>query len=99
MTAVSPERLSVFPDPVRLSRTPAVARVLDRTLSGAPLTRDDAVLLITSPERDVPAVCAAARALRARGKGRGGAFSPKGFVPLTQLWRGTCGYCPCPVDP
>ena len=99
MTAVSPEPLSVLPDPVRIARTPAVAGVLDRTLSGVPLTRDDAVLLITCLEQDVPALCAAARALRARGKGRVVTFSPKVFIPLTRLCRDACGYCTFRTDP
>src|SRR5438309_7748134 len=98
-TAVDPERLSVIPDPVRIAGTPAVAGVLDRTLGGAPLTRDDAVLLMTCPERDVPALCAAARALRARGKGRVVTFSPKVFIPLTRLCRDACGYCTFRTDP
>ncbi len=99
MTTVSPERLSAFPDPGRIARTSAVARALDRTLDGVPLSRDDAVLLITCPEEDVPAVCAAARVLRARGKGRVVSFSPKVFIPLTRLCRDTCGYCTFRTDP
>ncbi|HYM91091.1 MAG TPA: 7,8-didemethyl-8-hydroxy-5-deazariboflavin synthase CofG [bacterium] len=99
MTTVSPQRLSAFLDPGRIARTSAVARVLDRTLDGVPLTRDDAVLLITCPEEDVPAVCAAARVLRARGKGRVVSFSPKVFIPLTRLCRDACGYCTFRTDP
>src|SRR5207244_12644299 len=75
-------------DPVRIARTPAVAAALERTLSGGDLSREEAVLVIECPDEDVAAVCAAARVLRDRGKGRTVTFSPKVFIPLTRLCRG-----------
>ncbi len=86
-------------DPVRLSRTLAVSAAIDRALGGASLSREDAIRLIGCPEEDVPALCAAARLLRARGKGRIVSFSPKVFIPLTRLCRDTCGYCTFRTDP
>lgn len=80
-------------DPVRLARTPSVARILDHALAGEPLTRNDAVRLMTCPDADLPAVCAAACVVRERGKGRTVTFSPKVFIPLTRLCRDRCGYC------
>jgi len=99
MTAAYPERLDPSLDPGCIARAPRVAGVLDRTLAGVPLTRGDALLLITCPEADLPAVCAAARLLRERGKGRVVSFSPKVFIPLTRLCRDTCGYCTFRTDP
>ncbi len=87
------------PGPVSLARTSAVVAALDRALSDTPLTRDDAHLLITCPEEDAPALYAAARVLRTRGKRRTVSFSPKVFIPLTRLCRDTCGYCTFRTDP
>lgn len=86
-------------DPVRAAHTPVVAAVLERALAGTLLTRDDANLLITCPAEDMPALCAAACALRMRGKGRTVSFSPKVFIPLTRLCRDACGYCTFRTDP
>jgi len=80
-------------DPARAARTPEVAAVLDRALGGTRLDRDDAIRLIECPPGDLPAVCAAARLLRERGKGTTVSFSPKVFIPLTRLCRDACGYC------
>ncbi len=86
-------------DPPRLARTRPVAGVLDRVLGGATATREDAVLLMHCPPEDHEALAAAARTLRARGKGRTVSFSPKVFLPLTRLCRDTCGYCTFRTDP
>ena len=86
-------------DPVGLARAPAVAAALDRVLGGSSLGAEDACLLIACPDEDVPALCAAARVLRRRGKGRILSFSPKVFVPLTRLCRDACGYCTFRTDP
>ena len=86
-------------DPVHLSCTAGTARTLERALSGGALGRDDAALLIACPDEDLSALCAAARAMRAKGKGRLVSFSPKVFIPLTRLCRDTCGYCTFRTDP
>ncbi|HLW61205.1 MAG TPA: 7,8-didemethyl-8-hydroxy-5-deazariboflavin synthase CofG [bacterium] len=86
-------------DPLRLARTPAVAAALDRALGRGAAGGEDAALLMACPEADLPAVCAAARALRTLGKGRTVSFSPKVFIPLTRLCRDTCGYCTFRTDP
>ncbi len=86
-------------DPIRLARSSAVTAALDRVLCGTPPAREDAHLLIACPEEDVAALCAAARVLRRRGKGRIVSFSPKVFIPLTRLCRDTCGYCTFRTDP
>jgi len=86
-------------DSVRRCRTPAVAAAIARALAGDAPTRTDAETLIGCPEEDVPALCSAARQLRAQGKGRTVSFSPKVFIPLTRLCRDTCGYCTFRTDP
>jgi FO synthase len=79
------------------ARTPAA--VLDRILGGVAPGRDDAVRLMHSGPGDLPALCAAARTLRGRGKGRTVTFSPKVFIPLTRLCRDACGYCTFRTEP
>jgi FO synthase len=86
-------------DPVGSARTSATAGALERALSGRALSRADAVGLIACPEEDLAALCAAARIVRAEGKGRTVSFSPKVFIPLTRLCRDTCGYCTFRTDP
>ncbi len=46
-----------------------------------------------------PALLSAARAVRARAKGRIVSFSRKVFIPLTTLCRDYCGYCTFRKDP
>ena len=86
-------------DPVRRARTSATAAALERALSGRALSRADAVGLMACPDEDLAALCAAARVVRAEGKGRTVSFSPKVFIPLTRLCRDTCSYCTFRTDP
>ena len=57
------------------------------------LTRDDALALIDVQGDELTALLQRAAALRDRHKGRVVTFSPKVFVPLTNLCRDFCGYC------
>ena len=43
--------------------------------------------------RNLKEICTLARGIRDRSKGRIVSFSPKVFIPLTQLCRDFCGYC------
>ena len=43
--------------------------------------------------RNLKEICTLARGMRDRSKGRIVSFSPKVFIPLTQLCRDFCGYC------
>ena len=43
--------------------------------------------------RSLQEICALAGGIRDRSKGRIVSFSPKVFIPLTQLCRDFCGYC------
>jgi FO synthase len=67
--------------------------ILKDCLSGKLLSRGDALTLARAADESIDELCAAAAALRDRHKGRVVTFSPKVFVPLTNLCRDFCGYC------
>ncbi|MBI2818842.1 MAG: 7,8-didemethyl-8-hydroxy-5-deazariboflavin synthase CofG [Acidobacteria bacterium] len=73
--------------------------VLDRLLRTVPLGREEALHLYSDPEIPLATLAAAARALRQRGKGSTITYSPKVFLPLTNLCRDRCGYCTFRRDP
>lgn len=73
--------------------TRRVARLLSECLQGRPLTRTDALCLAAVEGDEFSALLRAAGDLRDRHKGRTITFSPKVFVPLTNLCRDFCGYC------
>jgi FO synthase len=74
-------------------------RALARAARGRAPERGEAVALLDgSPDR-LPDLCAAAAAVRDRGRGRVVTFSAKVFVPLTTLCRDDCGYCTFRKDP
>src|SRR5438874_1121365 len=62
-------------------------------LSSTPLTDDEALALADAPADSLPALMAAARAVRDRAWGRRVTFSPKVFLPLTNLCKNFCDYC------
>jgi FO synthase len=68
-------------------------RILDRALSGERLGARDGYRLIRARGAEIPALMAAASALRERGKGATVTYSRKVFIPLTNLCRQKCGYC------
>ena len=70
-----------------------VQRILKRCLEGRPLARSEAIFLSSIQGEELAAVIAAAGELRDLHKGRIVTFSPKVFVPLTNLCRDFCGYC------
>ncbi len=72
---------------------PAVQESLDRALAGDRLSRAEAHCLIEADDVELPALCAAAVALRDRHKSRAVSYSRKVFIPLTTLCRDKCGYC------
>ncbi len=85
--------------PATQGLSPAVAAALERALEGKRLGRADGVALIEAGPAELPAVLAAAAALRDRGKGRVVTYSRKVFLPLTTLCRDDCGYCTFKRDP
>ena len=70
-----------------------ISRILSDCLEGRKLGRGDALALVSSDGDETRALLAAAGELRDRHKGRIVTFSPKVFVPLTNLCRDFCGYC------
>ena len=65
--------------------------IIARAASGAPITDEQALALAECGELD--ALLAAARARRDLGHAAVVSYSPKVFIPLTQLCRDVCRYC------
>jgi FO synthase len=78
---------------------PALDRELADACDGLPPPRDLALRLIDCTDQLLPALLAAAAALRDRYKGRTITYSRKVFLPLTNLCRDYCGYCTFRRDP
>jgi len=72
---------------------PAFEELLQRAVSGAPLSRDDGLRLIGARGAELPALMLAASLVRDQGRGRTVTYSRKVFIPLTNLCRQKCGYC------
>jgi len=77
----------------------AAAELIDRVLGGAVLSREEAVFLYTSDDVALDELARAARRLRLQGKGETVTYSPKVFLPLTNLCRDRCRYCTFRRDP
>ena len=73
--------------------------LLRRAADGEALSRDEALRLYRSPDATLAALGEAARELRLRAKGRTVTYSPKVFLPLTNLCRDRCRYCTFRRDP
>src|SRR6266566_4419528 len=76
----------------------ALREALLKPLAGEELSRDEAVALLATPELTA-ALLATASALRDRAWGRTVTFSPKVFLPITNLCRDRCSYCTFRKDP
>lgn len=70
-----------------------ISHALTDCLQGKQLGRAEALGLVAVEGAELQAVLATAAELRDRHKGRVVTFSPKVFVPLTNLCRDFCGYC------
>jgi FO synthase len=68
-------------------------QILKDCLSGKLLNRREALGLVAAAGEAFQEILATAAALRDQCKGRVVTFSPKIFVPLTNLCRDFCGYC------
>ncbi|HZZ07894.1 MAG TPA: 7,8-didemethyl-8-hydroxy-5-deazariboflavin synthase CofG [Candidatus Binataceae bacterium] len=79
--------------------SPQIREILDRARDGARLNEADAIALIECPAEQLPALLAAAGALRDRAKGRVVTYSRKVFLPITNLCRDRCTYCTFRKDP
>src|SRR5713101_830922 len=76
----------------------ALREALLKPLAGEELSRDEAVALLATPELTA-SLLATASALRDRAWGRTVTFSPKVFLPVTNLCRDRCTYCTFRKDP
>lgn len=85
------------PGGARCSDTAPLA-ALERALAGEELSRDDATALLVA-DATTDALLAAAAARRDRAWGRTVTYSPKVFLPVTNLCRDRCTYCTFRKDP
>ena len=70
-----------------------IRTILSDRLQGKTPTKDEAVRLAAARGEELAALLEAASTLRDRHKGKTVTFSPKVFIPLTNLCRDFCGYC------
>jgi len=78
----------------------AVRRPLEHALAGQAITDADAAVLIDAHGADeVGALLAVAGHVRTRLKGSVVTYSPKVFLPVTNLCRDRCSYCTFRADP
>ena len=75
------------------SVTSALGNCLDELRDGSPIERALACRLIRCADDELPELLETARALKERFKPDVITYSPKVFLPLTNLCRDTCGYC------
>lgn len=87
--------------PARLDRLHStIRRPLERALDGSVLDEADAQVLIESEVPDeISALLAVAGHVRTRLKGTVITYSPKVFLPVTNLCRDRCSYCTFRSDP
>ena len=67
--------------------------ILARAVAGRRLAAEEALALADGDAADLRALTDAAATLRDRGHGDLVSYSPKVFIPLTQLCRDVCHYC------
>ena len=72
---------------------------LERALAGSPIDDREALALLALPDDDTPALLAVAGYVRTQRKGRTVTYSPKVFLPITNLCLDRCSYCTFRHDP
>jgi FO synthase len=72
---------------------PHIRASIEAALDAERLTRDQAIALADARGAEHPALWAAAATIRDRGHGACVTYSPKVFIPLTNLCRDVCSYC------
>jgi len=72
---------------------------LEKAARREPLADDDAYALLQIPAADLGALCEVAGAMRDEVHGRTLTYSPKVFLPVTNLCRDRCTYCTFRRDP
>jgi FO synthase len=78
---------------------PVLAAILERAYDGACLSAQEAYACEHTTSSEFLALLQVAEALRARQHGSTVTYSPKVFLPLTNLCRDYCGYCTFRKDP
>ena len=68
-------------------------QILKNCLRSSPITKAEALSLTNVEKDELTSLMAIASELRDRGKGKTITFSPKVFIPLTNLCRDFCSYC------
>lgn len=76
-----------------------IAAILEKAISDEHLTAQEGYHLLGCEAEEIPALLAAAGALRDRHKGRTVTYSRKVFLPITNLCRDRCSYCTFRKDP
>ena len=71
----------------------------EKLVQHQPLSPSDVSSLIIPSSEKLPYVCKVASMYRDSGKGKKITFSPKIFIPLTQLCKDKCGYCTFRKEP
>ena len=70
-----------------------VQSILEECRRGKPLSKSESLILSSAKGEDFTELLVAASELRDLHKGKTITFSPKVFIPLTNLCRDFCGYC------
>src|SRR5262249_2084172 len=82
------------------SLSPAVAGAPERAFAGDALTGDEGAAVMEGPDgKETAALLAVAGHVRDKLKGRTTTYSPKVFLPVTNLCRDYCSYCTFRKDP
>jgi 7,8-didemethyl-8-hydroxy-5-deazariboflavin synthase CofG subunit len=81
------------------SNQQTIKYALSKSIAHEFITKDEAISLSKDINKNIEKLCVAASSIRDKGKGNKITFSPKVFIPLTQLCRDYCGYCTFRKDP
>jgi FO synthase len=73
--------------------------VISKAKASYPLSESDCLSFLAAHQDTTQEICAAAADMRNQAKGSTVTFSPKVFIPLTQMCRDFCGYCTFRKDP
>tara|TARA_Y100000996_G_scaffold400222_1_gene370012 strand:- start:2703 stop:3905 length:1203 start_codon:yes stop_codon:yes gene_type:complete len=81
------------------SNQQTIEYALSKSIDQNFITKNEAMSLSKDINKNIEKLCIAASSIRDKGKGNTITFSPKVFIPLTQLCRDYCGYCTFRKDP
>lgn len=76
-----------------------LSKIIDKSRNGIPISREEALYLVTLDLEELPYLLFAASAVRDEGKGNELSYSKNIFVPLTRLCRDRCAYCTFKIEP